>query len=208
MRDASQGQASGRRHHGCMTADVRDTAQTLAQAVLRHADLVAGSDAEGRQEAGRALVTALDAYGVAVVNSGNELPEDVEGFDEWLGEEDGIQHPEPVPDLRQRIALFTRTDLAVTDVDRLRSAAASRLAECCGETVDDVDLAVAHPADAVSHLVGHEPTSLEPDTVEEFGLDLLSWTSTTIAGVTEDDFDESPWAPLLAAVGDVEDDQG
>ena len=188
-----------------MTADVRDAAQTLVQAVLRHAEMVVGSDAGGRQEAGRVLVAALDAYGVAVLNSGNELPEDFEGFDEWLGEEDGIQHLELEPDLRQRIACFSRTDLAVTDVDRLRSAAASRLAECCGETVDDVQAAVAHPADAVGHLVGHEPTSLEPDTVEDFGLDLLAWTSTTIAGVTEDDFDESPWAPLWAA---VEDEQG
>ncbi len=191
-----------------MTAEVRDTAQTLAQAVLRHAELVAGSDAVGRQDAGRALVTALDAYGVAVLNSGNQLPEDFEGFDEWLSEEDGIEHPEPEPDLRQRIALFTRTDLAVTDVNRLRSAAASRLAECCGDTVDNVELAVANLADAVGHLVGHEPTTLEPDTVEEFGLDLLSWTSTTVIGVTEDDFDDNPWAPLLAAAGDEGDDGG
>ena len=93
------------------------------------------SDAAGRKEAGRALVTALDAYGVAVHNAGNELPEDFEGFDDWLGEDDGIEPPEPEPDLRQRIALFTRTDLAVTDMGRLRSAAASRLAECCGDTV-------------------------------------------------------------------------
>ena len=94
-----------------------------------------GSDAAGRKEAGRALVTALDGYGVAVHNAGNELPEDFEGFDDWLGEDDGIEPPEPEPDLRQRIALFTRTDLAVTDMGRLRSAAASRLAECCGDTV-------------------------------------------------------------------------
>ena len=191
-----------------MTAEVEGAGQILAQAVLRHAESVAGSEPERRQEAGRALVAALDAYGIAVINSGNELPEEFEGFDGWLDEEDGVHHPEPEPDLRQRIALFTRTDLAVTDVDRLRSAAASRLAECCGETVDDVESAVAHPADAVSHLVGHEPMSLEPDTVEEFGLDLLSWTSATIAGVTEEDFEESPWAPLLAAAGDEEEDEG
>jgi hypothetical protein len=141
-------------------------------------------------------VQALDDYGVAVINSGNELPDEFEGFDQWLGEEDGVEHPEPAPDPRQRIALFTRTDLAVSDLNRLRAAAASRLADCCGDTVDDVDSAVAHPADAVSHLVGHEPTSLEPDSVEEFGLDLLSWTSTTVAGVTEDDFDDNPWGPL------------
>jgi hypothetical protein len=190
-----------------MTEDVRDTAQSLADAVLRHAELVAGSDAEGRQEAGRALVAALDAYGVAVINAGNELPEEFEDFDSWLGEEDGVEHPEPEPDLRERIALFTRTDLAVTDVGRLRSAAAARLAECCGDTVDDVELAVAHPAAAVSHLVGHEPTTLEPDTVEEFGLDLLSWTSATVAGVIEDDFDDSPWEPLLAVADDEEDDE-
>jgi hypothetical protein len=191
-----------------MTSDVEHTAQTLAQAVLRHAELVSGTGGEERREAGRALVAALDAYGIAVINSGNELPEDFEGFDEWLGEEDGIEHPEPEPDLRQRIALFTRTDLAVADVDRLRSAAASRLAECCGDTVDDVESAVAHPADAVSHLVGHQPTSLEPDTVEEFGLDLLSWASATIAGVTQEDFEENPWAPLLTAADDEEDDEG
>ncbi len=180
--------------------DVEDTAQTLVQAVLRHAEAVAGADAEGRQEAGRALAEALDTYGVAVVNSGSELPEDYESLEDWLGEEDGLETPVPEPDLRQRIALFTRTDLAVTDIDRLRSAAASRYAECCGEPGDDVESEVANPADAVDHLVGHEPTSLEPDTVEEFGLDLLSWASTTIAGVTEEDLDESPWAPLLAAV--------
>lgn len=197
-----------RHHHEGMTAETLETARALAQAVLRHAELVAGGDATERQEAGRALVSALDAYGVAVINSGSELPEDFEGFDEWLGEEDGIHHPEPEADLRQRIALFTRTDLAVTDIDLLRTVAASRLAECCGDTAGDLDPAGMHPADAVSHLVGHEPTSLEPDTVEAFGLDLLSWTSTTIAGVTEDDVDDSPWAPLLAAADDDEDDGG
>ncbi len=139
---------------------------------------------------------ALDEYGIAVKNSGNDLPDEFEGFDEWLGEEDGVEHPEPEPDLRQRIALFTRTDLAVSDLDRLRTAAASRLADCCGDTADDVDAAVAHPAAAVSHLVGHEPTSLEPDSAEKFGLELLSSTSTTVAGVTEDDFDDDPWRPL------------
>ncbi len=189
-----------------MTAEVLDTAGSLIEAVLRHAASVTDPDVEGRQEAGRALVAALDAYGVAVL--GNELPEDFDGFDGWLGEEDGVDHPEPEPDLRQRIALFTRTDLAVTDVDRLRSAAASCLAACCGDTVSDVVSAVANPADAVSHLVGHEPTSLEPDTVEEFGLDLLSWTSVTVGGVTEDDFDESPWSPLLVAEDGQEDDEG
>lgn len=191
-----------------MTTDVLDTARAVAQAVLRHAERVAAGDAEGRQDAGLALVAALDEYAVAVINSGNDLPEDFESFDAWLGEEDGIQHPDPEPDLRQRIALFTRTDLAVTDVDRLRAAAASRLAECCGDTVGEVEPAVMHPADAVSHLVGHEPTSLEPNTVEAFGLDLLSWTSTTIAGVTEDDFDDSPWAPLLDAADDEATDEG
>jgi hypothetical protein len=180
-----------------MSSDVRTSADTLAQAVLRHAQAVGDASPEARQQAGRALVEALQDYGVAVFNSGNELPVEFEELGLWLGEEDGIEHPEPEPDLRQRIALFTRTDLAVSDPDRLRAAAASRLADCCGDMIDDIDAAVAHPADAVSHLVGHEPTSLEPDTVDEFGLDLLSWTSTTVAGVTEDDFDEDPWSPLI-----------
>ncbi len=181
-----------------MTSDVPTAAESLVQAVLRHAQAVAGAGAspEARQQAGRALVQALDKYGIAVINSGHDLPDEFGGFDEWLGEEDGVEHPEPEPDLRQRIALFTRTDLAVSDLDRLRAAAASRLADCCGDTVDDVDAAVAHPAHAVSHLVGHEPTSLEPDSVGKFGLDLLSWTSTTVAGVTQDDFDDDPWSPL------------
>lgn len=92
-------------------------------------------------------------------------------------------------------------------MDRLRSAAASRLAECCGDTVHDAELAVANPAEVVSHLVGHEPTTLEPETVEAFGLDLLSWTSLTVAGVIENDFDDNPWSPLLAVVGDEQDDE-
>lgn len=183
-------------HDAPMTSEVGAAAENLVEAVRRHAAAVTGTVDEARKQAGRGLVEALDGYGSAVVNSGNEWPEDLDGFDEWLGEEDGIEHPGPEPDLRQRIALFTRTDLAVTDLSRLREAAAQRLAECCGDTVDDVDAAVADPADAISHLVGHVPTPLEPDTVEQFGLDLLSWTSTTVAGVTEYDFDEDPWDPL------------
>ncbi len=143
-----------------------------------------------------ALVEALEDYGIAVFNSGTKLPEDFNAFNEWLDEEDGVEHPEPEPDLRQRIALFTRTDLAVTDLNRLRAAAAERLADCCGPAFGDVDAAVAGPADAIGHLVGHAPTSLEPDTVEEFGLDYLSWTSTIVAGVSEDEFDDDPWSPL------------
>ncbi len=191
--------AARRAHDWWMSSDVQSSAEMLAQAVLRHARAVGDGSPEARQQAGRALVQALEDYGVAVVNSGNELPDETEDFDAWLGEEDGIEHPEPDVDLRQRIALFTRTDLAVSDPDRLRAEAASRLADCCGATIDDLDAAVAHPADAVAHLVGHEPTSLEPDTVEEFGLDLLSWTSTTVAGVSEDDFDDDPWGPLMQA---------
>ena len=71
--------ARRRRHHGGMTTDVLDAAQALAQAVLRHAELVVGVDAPGRQEAGLGLVSALDAYGVAVINSGNELPKTSRG---------------------------------------------------------------------------------------------------------------------------------
>lgn len=115
-----------RGHDWWMSSDVRTSADTLAQAVMRHAQAVGDASPEARQQAGRALVQALEDYGVAVVNSGNELPVEFEDFDAWLGEEDGIEHPEPEPDLRQRIAFFTRTDLAVSDPDRLRAAAAGR----------------------------------------------------------------------------------
>jgi hypothetical protein len=179
-----------------MTSDLEAVADRLAEAVRAHARSVVAGSPESRQQAGRDLVDAMDSYGAAVASSGADLPEDFEGFEDWLDEEDGIVH-EGEPDLRQRIALFTRTDLTVTDVDRLRSAAASRVQACCPDVVDDVQAAVADPADAVDHLVGHEPTSLDAGNVAEFGLELLAWTSVALAGVP--DYVDDPWAPLRDA---------
>lgn len=174
------------------TLDVQPAAEQLAAAALAHARSIDSGSPQARQEAGRALVEAMDAYGVAVASSGAEVPEDLAEFQDWFDEEDGMERPEADPD--QRVSLFTRTDLFVQDLDLLQATAATRLASCCGEVTDDVGGAVANPADAVGHLVGHEPTSLDADDVEQYGLRLLSWTSVAISGLPE--YDDDPWAPL------------
>lgn len=177
------------------TLDVQTAAERLAAAALAHAQSVQSDSTQARQQAGQALVGAMDAYGRAVASAGAEVPDDLEEFGDWFDEEDGMERPEANPD--HRVSLFSRTDLFVEDIERLRAAAATRLASCCGDAVDDVPAAVANPADALSHLVGHEPTSLEADDVERYGLRLLSWTSEAIAGLP--DYDLDPWAPLREA---------
>lgn len=169
----------------------------LTDAVKRHLAAVLEADPVERQSAGRDLVEALDAYGAALANHGADVPDELGAFPSWLDEEDGVELPDPEPDLRQRVALFSRTDLAVADPELLRSTAVERLADCCGDVFDDLDEAVHAPVDAVGHVFGHRPTSLEPDDVERFGLEVLS--GTTVAVAVDADTDtalEDPWAPL------------
>ncbi len=177
---------------------VQTAAEVLAEAALAHARSVVSGPPQARQEAGRALVQAMDAYGAAVAGAGGDVPEDLAEFEDWFDEEDGVERPEANPD--HRVSLFTRTDLFVRDLDRLRAAAAARLASCCGDVTDDVSAEVSSSADALGHLVGHEPTPLDGDNVEQYGLQLLSWTSEAIAGLP--DYDDDPWSPLREAPAD------
>lgn len=181
------------RHHAQVTSDLTTAAEAVCEAIRRHVAAVE-ANTEDRSAAGAALVGTLDAYGVAVVNAGSELPDEFDSFDAWLDEEDGIQHPEEEPEPNERIAVFVRADFAVEDLATLRAAGLQALDECCGETVDgSLEDQVRTPADALGHLLGHT-RSVFDDTLP--GLRLLSEHVVTIGGVPEA-LDESPWEPLL-----------
>ena len=178
-----------------MSSNLAAAAEAVAEAVRQHAAAVQDS-APARPERAAALVAALDDYGAAVLNAGLELPEDFDDFNRWLGEEDGVPHPDLEPEPEQRIAVFLRADFTVEDIDALRAAGLERLVECCPVHAFPEEH-VHHPADALQNLLGHAPV-FQAEEMARYGVGLLSEHIMVLGGVEESDFPEgNPWEPLL-----------
>ncbi len=180
-----------------MSSELMEAAEAVCTAVRRHAAAVADA-ADERAEAGAALVSALATYGAAVVNAGFEAPEELEDFDAWLDEEDGVHHPEPEPEVGDRVALFVRADFVVEDLDALRAAAIELMQACCPVPADeDPSAAVRDPSAAVLHLFGHLESVVDHEQMQARGLNLVREHVTTASVEPPDDeVAEDPWAPL------------
>ena len=187
-----------------MTTDLSALADAVSEAVRRHAAAVLDST-EDRAAAGPALTEALEAYGVAVINAGSELPEGLEDFDGFLDEEDGIEHPEEEPDTGERVAVFVRADFVVDDLAVLRAAATEAMQSCCPAAAgEDPADAVRDPDQAVTQLLGHHWSVFDPEQMERHGLRLVAETVDAVAVPADSDMVEDyPWGPLL----DLQDEQ-
>ena len=181
-----------------MSTDLERAARGVADAVLAHARAVDGAD-PARPAAASALTRALAEYGAEVIDAGGEPLEDLDDFEPYLDERDGVEvEPEPAIE-GERLALFVRADFAVTDWPRLRAAGREQFMACCGDTDDDPDNVVRTAADALEHLVGHRPL-FDLLGLSEAGVVPLAETAAAV-GVdwTMDDPDTiglDPWAPL------------
>lgn len=190
---------------GGMSEDLSKLAAAVCEAVHRHAAAVLDRS-DDRVAAGPALSAALQDYGVAVVNAGLEAPEGLDDFDEWLDEEDGVEHPEEEPDTSDRIAVFLRADLAVEDLGRLRVRAIEEMQECCPvEPGEDPAAAVESPYRAVFHVLGHGRWVFDDEAMQQVGLRPVAETLETMpVEALSEKADDYPWGPLLEVLDQEE----
>lgn len=186
-----------------MASNLRELADAVCAALVRHANAVSEGTGD-RADAGPALVAALQRYGLAVVNSGAEPLEELDEFDEWLDEDDGIEQPDPEPDMIERVAVFVRADFAIEDVDELRASAIEQMQSCCPvPTGQDPAEWVRAPAQAVAQLLSHHLPVFEPDQMERHGLRVVAETVLAVpVGPEAEDSEDYPWGALLDDLSD------
>lgn len=179
--------------------DLETLAEKLAAAAREHAAAVV-AQSPARPELGRRLADVIGSYGVAIANLGGEdedVIEEVEAFDSWLNEEDGVHHDDPDEEVEQLTALFLRVDVSVVDGARLRASALSSMQSCCPVPEgEDPASRVEHDADAVGELLGHDEHPLSA-WLEERGLEVRHEASVAMP-VTTEDFDPfDPFKPVV-----------
>lgn len=194
--------------------DVVDVADKLMAVIKHHAAAVAAGSSL-RRELGPQLVDALNAYGGAVANFGgdeddavdDDLTEELETFDAWLGDQDGVSDDEDDDDEELLVALFVRVDIEVKDGGLLRAQALDRMQQCCpaleGEDPQD---SVRSDADAVVTLVGHGDHPLS-SWFETHGLEVRHEASVAVPVTSANFGADDPFALLVATLDEEAADQ-
>jgi len=190
-----------------VTQQLLEAAAAVADAVLSHARAVAAESSD-RPAAARALTKALDRYGNAVSDVGEDIPLGVDTFEDYLDEKDGVEEDPELPTTGERVAVFIQADFKVEDGDLLRAAAVAEVRLCCDNKDDPNSEYEMHTAaQAVSHLIGHRAL-FDADWLASAGVFPVAEGSlalTPTPSADPDDFLDDKWRPLLEHLNRRED---